>query len=216
MFAAVRAVPSVTTAGSVSAEGPVRGAGLLEHLGHRVAHGLGRRGLRRLDPHALRRERAPVEVDRRPLDAAASDVDAEPVSHGCAVPGPGPCRTCQPECRCRAAPSEWTVPAVRGRPLEQGRQRRLRDRGCGLLDRRERGLLGGQQGPQRVEVAVHPRAGGRAVRRQHLEGLVDRAPSREPQGEASQLVALAVLHSRERAVPGAAPQQNALLRPGSA
>ena len=48
-----------------------------EQLDEDVGDRLGRGGLRRLDPHPVGGEVAGLEVDRRPLDARAAEVDAE-------------------------------------------------------------------------------------------------------------------------------------------
>ncbi len=55
---------------------PVRREGA-DHLGRRGDHGLGGGRLRRLEPHALGGQRAPLQVHQGALDAAPADVDAE-------------------------------------------------------------------------------------------------------------------------------------------
>jgi hypothetical protein len=55
---------------------------LREHLGHRIGSG----GLRSQDLVTIRREVSGLQVDRRALDAAAAEVDAEGKSHGASQP----------------------------------------------------------------------------------------------------------------------------------
>ena len=67
-----------------------------------------------------------LEVDRRPLDAAATDVDAEPECHGGALPGPGRLRTCgRPGARGGRPPSRLCLRRGRAAARRRGVLRSL-------------------------------------------------------------------------------------------
>ena len=77
MFAAEWTTPWRTTPGTVTPTGPREPGKWREQLDEDLGHGVGGRGRGRLDPLALLRELALLQVDRRALDAGAAEVDAE-------------------------------------------------------------------------------------------------------------------------------------------